>query len=80
VRVGLVSGVVFGIVTQVLRVFPLEHPGASWYWPITAVGLVALVLVLGFGARAAMGRRAWFTFDEAVPAALPPPRTGGSRS
>jgi len=70
-RWGLVSAVSLMFAIIVLSVFPMEHPGASWYWPITAIGMTALAVVAAWGFRAALGRRAMFAFDSvaAAPAA-----------
>ncbi len=76
-RWGLVSGLAFCFAMLVLRAFPMEQPGASWYWPICALGMGALAAAALWGYRAAMGKRAVFAFDAvAAPAsATSPSRT-----
>jgi serine/threonine-protein kinase len=52
VRFGFVSMLVGVMTVSVLEAIPLVTPGASWYWPATAVGLTGLLGLAALATRA----------------------------
>ncbi len=79
VRLGLVGGAAFLSTWQVLRFFPMVTPGASWYWPVTAVGLAAIAVLLVGGYLLARGTGRVRAPSELAPAPAPVDVTSPAR-